>query len=128
MSTSRGGRDGVTGVDVPGTTSAQESPAVWLPERPLPWPRRFTVPNRGDTTSVSRVAGRSLHRTMRSGRRSECTPVSKVSATRSTALTAGAPSASVNVSRPDAISSISASASPGSTIPSRSRPRRFTRT
>ena len=33
----RGGR-------VPGTTRAQASPSVWLPERPLPTPWRSTVP------------------------------------------------------------------------------------
>ena len=56
--------------DAPGTTSAQASPGVWLPERPEPLPCRRTSPNRGERSEARLVAGRSVQRTTRSGSRS----------------------------------------------------------
>ena len=122
----RGARTGSRGACAPGATTAQASPGVWLPERPLPVPGRSTSPKLGECTPASVVAGRSLHCTTRSGSWSARAPT-WCSATRSTRATAGAPSGSVNVARPAAIDASSASASDGSTIPSRSRPRRFRR-
>ena len=73
-SSRRGGRDGVCGSAVPGTTSAHASPSVWLPGRPLPTPWRCTVPNSSERSPVKRDAGRSVQRTTRSGRRSDRLP------------------------------------------------------
>ena len=110
----------------PGATTAQASPGVWLPERPLPAPLRVTSPKLSDVTPVRVVAGRSLQRTTRSGSWSTRSP-GWCSRTRSTPATAGEPSGSWNVRSPASMRASSSSAAAGSTMPSRSRPRRFRR-
>ena len=84
-----------TGRDAPGITSAQASPSVWFPDRPLPTPWRRTVPNRSDRTPSMPRGRRAVQRTMRSGSRWARSPVPNMSATRSTDSTAGEPSRSM---------------------------------
>ena len=110
-STSRGGRPGSASIARAGTTSAQASPGVWLPERPEPLPRRRTSPKRCERSSPRAVAARGAQRTTRSGRRSAWRARVELRRRGSPRSTAGAPSGSANVASPAAISSPSSSAS-----------------
>ena len=126
-SASRGGRCGARGPCAPGTTTAQASPGVWLPERPLPVPRRRTSPKRrrvhagqrrrGPLAPLHDEVGQLARRARRRGARRRGRRSRPPARRRDRGTSRG----------PSAIARSSASASAGSTIPSRSRPRRFRR-
>ena len=113
----------------PARRPPRRRPGVWLPERPLPAPLRRTSPNAGEATPASVVAGRSLQLHDEVGELAGARAGGGARRPGRRARPRAAPSGSRNVRRPAAIARHAARRPrPGSTIPSRSRPRRFSRT
>ena len=107
MSSSRGGRDGVTGARRHRVRRAPtRRPRCGCPSDRCPTPWRRTVPNRSERTPSRFVDGRFGPPHDEVGEQVGAAPEPNRSATRSTDSTAGWPSRSVNVRTPSAISSM----------------------